>query len=265
MKSFFRATFKIILILTILAECATTEEIKETDPVKLLNQGIALGREGQYDLSIAFFNKAIEINPSCAEVYYNRGLSYKNKGHHFKAISDYTKAIELSPMYYAAYNNRGNAYCAKGKYDKAISDYSKSIELNPWNAMTYSNRGIAYDKKSQYDKAISDLNKAIELNPGYADAYNYKAWMLATCQNTIYRDGAKAVELAKKAVKLDPNNQNLNTLAAAYAEVGKFEDAMKTQKKVIDSLKKEGKPKHLINQCVEHLKSYKANKPWREK
>ena len=82
MKLFFRIIIKIFLILTILAGCATTEEIKETDSDALLNQGIALLEEGQYDLSINCFNKAIEINPRYTDAYNNRGLAYgMGKGH----------------------------------------------------------------------------------------------------------------------------------------------------------------------------------------
>jgi tetratricopeptide (TPR) repeat protein len=123
---------------------------------------------------------------------------------------------------------------------------------------------LAYYDKGQYDKAISDYNKAIEINPRFAEAYNLKAWHLATCRDATYRNGAKAVELAKKAVDLDTNVHSLDTLAAAYSEVGKFEDAITTQEKVIELLKKESKQKNLI-QYVERLKSYKAHKPWRVK
>ena len=73
------------------------------------------------------------------------------------------------------------------------------------------------------------------------------------------------MELAKKAVELEPEANRLDTLAAAYAEVGKFEDAIITQEKVIDLLKEEGQPKNMIDQGIELLKSYKARKPWREK
>jgi hypothetical protein len=88
------------------------------------------------------------------------------------------------------------------------------------------------------------------------------------------------VELAKKALEISSFPDNwiavdispflvetgiLDTLAAAYAEVGKFEGAIATQEKVIELLRKEGKPKNLIDQSIERLKSYKANKPWREK
>jgi tetratricopeptide (TPR) repeat protein len=149
---------------------------------------------------------------------------------------------------------------------KAIADYTEAIELNPRHTMAYFNRGITYaEGKGQYDNAISDLTKSIEINPMDAEAYNYTAWIFATCPNAIYRDGVKAVELAKKAVELDPKAIYLDTLAAAYAEVGNFEDAITTQEKVIDLIKKEGQPKNLIDQGIEHLKSYKTNKPWREK
>ncbi len=266
MKLFFRIIVKIFLILTILIGCETAEQINETDPVALLKAGKAFGKKGQYDQSIVYFNKAIEIEPKFAEAYFNRGFAYQEKGQYDKAIPDYNKAIEINPRHDAVYNNRGNAYAARGKYDKAIADYTEAIELNPMDAVAYFNRGNTYaEVKGQYDKAISDFNRAIEINPMDAEAYNNTAWIFATCPNAIYRDGAKAVELAKKAVELDPKAIYLDTLATAYAEVGNFEGAITTQEKVIDLLKKEGQPKNLINQGIEHLKFYKAHKPWREK
>jgi hypothetical protein len=56
-----------------------------------------------------------------------------------------------------------------------------------------------------------------------------------------------------------------DTLAAAYAEAGKFDDAITAQKKAITLLKKEGDPKNLIDRFIERLNSYKDRKPWREK
>ena len=95
MKLFFLIIFKTFLILTILAGCATTEEIKETDPVALLNQGAALLEEGQYDLSINCFNKAIEINPRFAEAYNNRAVAYFYKRDYEKAWDDVYKSQNL--------------------------------------------------------------------------------------------------------------------------------------------------------------------------
>lgn len=153
----------------------------------------------------------------------------------------------------------------KFQYDKIISRFSNIIELKPRNDKAYQYRGAAYWAKGEYDKAISDFNKAIELNSKNAKAYNGKAWILATCRDAEYRDGAKAVELAKRAVEISPEGNFFDTLAAAYAEDGKFEDAITTQEKAIDLLKKEGQPKIMIDQGMKQLKSFKAHKPWREK
>ena len=81
----------------------------------------------------------------------------------------------------------------------------------------------------------------------------------------MYRNGIKAVELAKKALELDTRAIFVDTLAAAYAETGKFKVALVTQEKAIDLLKKEGQPNKTIDQFIKHLKSYKAHKPWRQK
>lgn len=87
---------------------------------------------------------------------------------------------------------------------------------------------------------------------------------MATCPEGKYRDGKRAVELAEKAVKLEETPNRLNTLAAAYAEAGRFKDAIKTQEIAITKLKQEGATEYLPA-YEEPLSSYKAGKPWREK
>ena len=144
MKLYFRIIFKTFFIFVILAGCATTVEIKETDSDALLNQGAALLEEDNYDLSIDYFSKAIETNPNLANAYYNRATAYYAIGLINKAITDYTKAIVINPWHEFAYNNRGVAYYEIGQFDKAISDYTKALEINPKYVNAYSNRGNAY-------------------------------------------------------------------------------------------------------------------------
>ena len=163
MKLFFRIIFKIFLILTILAGCETTEKIKETDPVVLLNQGMAFYEKGQYDRAITYFNKALEINPRYAPAYTVRCDVYLVKGQLEQALSDCNKAIEINPRDAEAYSFRGHAYAEKGQYDKAIADFTKAIEINPRDAVAYNNRGFAYLFKREYEKAWDDVHKAESL------------------------------------------------------------------------------------------------------
>jgi len=68
------------------------------DAKAYVNRGAAYRKKGNYDRAIADFNKAIELDPGCAEAYHNRGVAYRRKGEHKRAIADLNKAMKLTPM-----------------------------------------------------------------------------------------------------------------------------------------------------------------------
>jgi tetratricopeptide (TPR) repeat protein len=257
--------FAALLLLSLMA-CVTSPAwaggLNDTEAGEAAFQG------GNDDAAIRLLTKAIESGElsrkNLSDVYYNRGLAWGKKGDHDKAIADYTRAIEIDPKYAKAYNNRGFSWYNKGDYDKAIADYTKAIEINQNYAKAYNNRGFSWYNKGDYDRAIVDYTKAIEIEPKDPTAYNRLAWLMATCPDGRYRNGKRAVELAEKAIALKDDANFLDTLAAAYAEAGRFQEAIKTQERAITKLKQEGETQHL-SKCEEHLASYKAGKPWREK
>jgi len=157
------------------------------------------------------------------------------------------------------YNNRGIAFGEKGQYDQAISDFNQAIEINPRYDRAYNNRGIVYRLRGQYNQAISDFNKAIAINPLDAEAYNNLAWLLATAKAQGFRNGKKAVELALNACGLSDwkNAEYLDTLAAAYARVGDFDNAVKWQEKVLESSRSAE-----TSEFQQRLHFYRERKPW---
>ena len=238
---------------------AQQKQTKSGDGLVYIIRGQANLELGQYDQAISEFTKALKIDPRNALAYSSRGLAYELKGQYDQAISDYTKAIEIDPRDALTYRGRGDAYGEKGQYDQAISDYNKAIEIDPRDALTYGCRGDAYRKKGQYDQAISDYNKAIEIDPKNADAYNNLAWFLATVKTSSLRNGKKAVELALTACELSnwKNPGYLDTLAAAYARTGDFNNAVKWQAKALESPELGKKP-----EAQQRFKFYKERKPW---
>jgi len=127
------------------------------------------------------------------------------------------------------------------------------------DARLYNNRGIACGEKSQYDQAISDFNKAIQINSLEAEGCNNLAWLFAMAKSPGFRNGKKAVEIGIKACELSGwrNAEYLDTLAAAYATVGDFENAVKWQEKDLQFFEERKK-----NEAKQRLNFYRGGKPW---
>jgi len=135
------------------------------------NRGLLYSLQQKYELALADFNKAIELNRNYAKAYNNRGLLYIDQQKYELALADFNKAIELDSNFAEAYNNRGNLYQDQKKYELALADYSKAIDINPNDAKAYYNRGNLYYDQQKYELALADYSKAIEINPNYAKAY----------------------------------------------------------------------------------------------
>jgi len=236
---------------------------------RYLLQAILKQIKGNLDGAIDDYTRAIEIDPNYRDAYINRARVRNTKGDFDGSIADYTKVIELKPDYVdayiglaAAYFNRGTAKNVKGDYDGAIADYDKASALNPSYAKTYNRRGYAKCEKGDFDGAIADYTKTIKLDPNFFTAYNGLAWILATCPEDNIRNGQQAVEYATKACDLTQwkNTNCLDTLAAADAETGKFDDAVKWESKYLES----GLAKDDADQARQRLSLYEQKKPYHE-
>ena len=146
-------------------------QLEPNDANAYYNRGLSKGKLGEYFAAISDFDKAIQLKPNDAEAYIGRGLAKTGLGQHFAAISDYDKAIQLKPDYAFAYYNRGNAKAALDRPFAAISDFDKAIQLKPDDANAYGNRGLSKGKLGEYFAAISDFDKAIQLKPDLAKGY----------------------------------------------------------------------------------------------
>ncbi len=211
--------------------------------------------------AVGFYTQEIARNPSSWNAYLYRGFVWDVKHDYDKAIADYTQAIQLYPWWANTFNNRGWSWHRKKAYDKAIADYTEAIRLEPKCVLAMANRGLAWQDKAEYYKALVDYNRAVQVDPKYARAYTARAWLYATCPDKKFRDGKLAVESGTRACDLTSWKEadKLAVLAAAYAERGEFEKAVKWQEKaIILVLDPEDRRTGL-----ERLALYKDKKPFR--
>lgn len=272
-------------------------KLKPELPFPYLERGIILGEQGVDDQGLRNFNKAIELKPDYIQAYHNRGLLKGKSGDYDSAVQDYSRALEIDPDYFPSLFGRAGIYQKQEKFDLSILDLNRAIVVNKDSSDAYMLRGKAYYKLDNFESAIKNFDMALQLNPEIEEAYLYKgniwylkcdiekviknyiqaidiqpndseeynelAWIFATIPDDTYRDGRKALMYAQEAIKLDYNYINLDTLSAAFAESGRFEDAIETQIKAINLCKVE-KDSERLSQLLNRLKYYKENKPWRE-
>jgi tetratricopeptide (TPR) repeat protein len=151
----------------------------------------------------------------------NLGAALLSQGKWSDAIAWFRKAIALDPKNARYHDNLGAALGRQGKHNDAIACFHKALALDPNYAPAHYNLGTAFATQGNRDNAIACFRKALALDPKYADAHNNLAWQGATSVDPKLRDPKQAVLSAKRAVALDPSQRNYwNTLGAAHYAAG---------------------------------------------
>src|SRR5262249_7806566 len=145
---------------------------------------------------------------------------------------------------------------------QAIGDYTELLRLNPRSAPTYNFRARLNRRQGDHLAAVADHLRASELDPGNANTHYDLAWIWATCPEAAVRDGRRAAESARKACELTEWKKAhcLGALAAAHAEAGEFDEAVRWAEKAVELAREAEKRDYLA-----HLESYRQSQPWRER
>jgi TPR repeat protein len=150
-------------------------------------------------------------------------------------------------------------------HNQAFSLFSRAAEAN--SAKSFDYLGLYYagglaGLEPSCSKAINFFEKGMK--GGYAESKKNLAWMLATCPTSNYRNGHRALQLAKESVQeLGFEPATVGTLAAAYAEVGDFRQALLLQETGIQMMKDKEFPKAAIEEALVRALAFKALTPWR--
>lgn len=150
------------------------------------------------------------------------------KGQTSEAVNNYEKALAIKPHYAEAHNNLGIALRQKGRLDAAIAQYRQAIAANPELAAAHNDLANALQQKGELGEAIQQYEEALRLQPSSLSFQNNLALLLATAPDPLFRNGEWAVQLAEKINSASGGRDPLvlSTLAAAYAECGRFSDAI---------------------------------------
>jgi tetratricopeptide (TPR) repeat protein len=238
------------------------------------NLGYLCVDRGELDKAISHFETALRIRSGKQDPHYDVGTAFMQmnlanalarNGKSDEAMIHYNEAIRLQPYYADAYYNRGSILFSGGRIDEAIADWEYTLQMQPGDANAHTGLGNALLQKGALREAISQYEQALALAPEDPHCRNNMAWVLATSSDASIRDGAKAVSLAEVAVALSGGREPrfLRTLAAAYAETGRFSEAVATGQRAATIARMQGKA-GLATALEKDLMLYRAQLPLRK-
>jgi tetratricopeptide (TPR) repeat protein len=242
--------------------------------------GNAALRKGRIDEAILHFQRVLEIyqvhnesgthdpfaNLVRPEAESDLGNALLRKGQIDEAIGHLQKAVELnSHNVVAAESHLGYALLQEGRVEESFAHLQRALEINPAYAPAHFNLANTLLQMGRVDEAVSHLQKVLTTDPNDPEAQKNMAWVLATWPEARIRDGAKAVELAERANQLTESRDPVigATLAAAYAETGRFPDAIRTAEAALQLATDSGNVA-LAKEIRAHIARYRSGHPFRD-
>jgi len=175
------------------------------------------------------------------------------------------EALRLNPGNHESEYNLALALNQQAQWSEAVVLFAKTVDAASPDANAHSQFALALAHERRTREAMSQYARALLIQPDFPDALAGLSWILATDSNPDLRNGTEAIRMAERACELterkDP--EKLRTLAAAYAEAGRFPEAIVTADRAQELAQRSGKPEE-ATQCQRLREKFSANQPWRD-
>ena len=215
--------------------------------------------------SETLFTHALTVTRNNDVALNNLGIIFLDKGQLDDAISKLQAAVDLRPENGPAHDNLAKALLKKGQVAEAMVHYRKFLEIEPGNVEARNTLGTALIQQGHVKEAINQWQDALARQPDNGNAASNLAWVFATCPEDSIRNGARAVELGEKAVRISAGKIPMihRVLAAAYAESGRFADAIETAQRGSELAAAQGNP-GLAAELESNVVLYRSGTPLRD-
>jgi tetratricopeptide (TPR) repeat protein len=198
--------------------------------------GTMLWNIGRKDEAIGHYVAAVRAAPDFADAHFNLGTCLAGLGQWPGAVSEFEAVVRLRPDDADAQTSLAQALQNSGEPAAAEARFRQVLLLAPANAEAHLHLAMLSIRRNDLDAALAEFQLAVKYRPDWPEALNGLAFLLATHPKAESRNGAEAVRLAERACAMTGTNQPRfwGTLDTAYAEAGRFSDAIRTAEKARD-------------------------------
>jgi tetratricopeptide (TPR) repeat protein len=224
--------------------------------------GTILAKRQDYPAAIAAFQTALTYQPADPITHMNLGHAQSLQGDFVGAETNFQAALARQPIDPETRRQYASDLALQGRNPEARRQWQIALALKSDVQTRLNYVGLLY-QTGDNAQAITQLRRVVTEKPGLSQALNNLAWLLATCGDDRLRNGAEAVRDAEQACALTGYKQAgfLGTLAAAYAEAGRFPEAVSTCQRTIQQARAAGQTQ-FANINAQLLQLYHAGRPY---
>jgi tetratricopeptide (TPR) repeat protein len=217
---------------------------------------------GKLDWAIANYREAVRLVPDNARVHYNLAVALQVGGDLSAARKELREALRLHPGYAEAYNNLGKLDATEGHLSLAMESFRKALTIDDGLSQPHYNLGRALESTGNSIEATTHYRRALAIRESYLEAHNNLAWILATHPSLHVRNPKEALRHAMRASQLSghKNAAVLDTLAAAYASAGQFDQAAAVAAKAVRLAQTSGLP--VESELLRRLEMFRNREPY---
>lgn len=239
--------------------------IDPTNSIAYVNLGYALSEDGAHDRAESAFAVAVQLDERDPRAFNGWGLSLIEVNEPAQALAALEIAVRLDPDNPRYHVNFGYVLAGFERYQEAAAHFAAAIQLAPGLIIAYEHLAAMQSRLGRYDDSRATLEAGLNRDPTHAVLRANLAWMLATSPADTVRDGTRAVELAEQlcAEQGWSNPYALDTLAAALAERGDFEQAIGYANSAL-MLAQEAKDTRRAEAVTRRIEGYRNAKPYRD-
>lgn len=215
--------------------------------------------------AVVEYDALLRLQPTNAAAHYRLGSVYGELNRIDKSITHLELAVAAMPDYPEAHAYLALAYATQERFDLAEEHFKTSLRLDPGGQDARMEYASLLHRLGRFREAIDQLREGVQHRKETPALQNNLAWYLATIPDSELRDGNLAVQMAEAVVAAlgDSDPGLLDTLAAAYAEAGRFDDAIRTASRAVELARSASQPE-LADDVQGRLSLYESGQPFRE-
>ncbi len=227
--------------------------------------GLTLLHQRQLEAARAEFEAALRFDPTLHDARVNLGVSDLLAGRLPEAERQFRAVVAELPDHDGANYHLGLIWSAQGREAEADRAFERAVKESPKHFDALQQLAERRRKTRRSNEALEYYSRGIAIRPDWLDGLNWSAWIMATSSDAALRDGRRALEFAERVCRASAygNATALDTLAAAHAECGQFEQAVQFAQKAL-AVTPPDQQATMGEQIRQRLELYRRGEPYRE-